>query len=950
MPLKFPLLHAGGGELGCYSRRTMLTRSSETLPFPVLSLMAVFLPLGVAHAADAAIAPASPASLSVEVAAGSWKAADGSTATLPAAKLSISPPEIRKMEITGAVPADFLPRMDSWDTWPSDKGQPGILNLSPARSDHGNTQILGALYRQLVPGSLVLTTEDGSKTFKEGEDYKLNPLWPQVANISGKLGKPGEGKLKASYAIATQRLDLIQLSGGKLGVKRGKSYLVCPVLPEPDAGATAIAGIYVKPWQTGGKHVIEKDDIFLIRKSAPVAPVNPEGVAKTTALLKSGKPVKIAFMGDSVTLGAEAAAWTLNLWTEKNKAYPSRVVAGLRSLFPAAKPEGVLAVQGGTTSKVAPKFFDDTVAPAKPDLLLIAFGLNDANSSIGGKPRVSVDEYRDGLRGVIQKARAAGTEVMLVTPMQPSPFLRSGMGDRIVSYRDAMLALAKEEKVACADVYSAWMKQADLGYPPFSQLHNWINHPGNLGHSVYSETILAFFDAKPDSSDAPPVKPDAGPQTLPQPHAENALWRMKPRELPPVQDVLAKARHNPNLYGLYTWWGEYKARRKAVQEVGWKSIRLGGPLTDEAMTAFAQDGVELMYTFGAGRMDPAKDNEDAFIKDYAAKFRAVVAQYGPGGSFFKANPEIPDRPIIHWEVSNEPNFQYVVSPDGRPNKELEALRERVYSKLLPAAYQAAKSVSGKARVIGFSTGGVSAGDIRFIRNVHGLSPEVAKSYDILATHPYVDPAPPEGFSIKAWGDYSISTGLKTIRQTMAANGRADTPVWYSEMGWEISKQDGGRFEGKRDGAVHPLLQGAYITRNYAQAMRLDVERVHVMFIQDSDKYNGGLFNTNGTWRPSAHAVKNMISLMPAPKLIGVEAEGEDDNYAYRFSPSTEAGAKPLVMAWNLKGPSTLALPFSGERAEVIDMLGGKSSVPAAEGRITVPVGPLPVYIREASGS
>ena len=166
------------------------------------------------------------------------------------------------------------------------------------------------------------------------------------------------------------------------------------------------------------------------------------------------------------------------------------------------------------------------------------------------------------------------------------------------------------------------------------------------------------------------------------------------------------------------------------------------------------------------------------------------------------------------------------------------------------------------------------------------------------------------------------------------------------MGWEIPQEEGGRFPGKRAGAVTSNLQAANIVRNYALAMRLGVERVHVMFIHDSDQYNGGLFNRNGSWRPSAHAVKTMISLLPEPKFLDSISEGEEDTYAYRFSPSSSAGGKPVIMAWNIKGPATARIPFPSAHATVTDMLGGKSAVASEDGFLTLPVGPLPIYIAE----
>ena len=912
------------------------------------------LPLSV-RSSGQTLSPTNPPSDSISIIPGDWKTADGTTVRLAAATLKIAPPETRAQEKSGSAPSNYLPRFEAFDMWPTDKGSPGPFEIGPARSDEGNTQILGGLYRQLIPGSLKLTSGDGSKIFKENQDYKLHALWPQITNISDRLGKPGETKLKATFTLALQRIDLIQLKDGKVDVKQGKSYLVCPMLPEPDSGAKAIAGIYVTPWQRDGKYAVVKEDIFPIRSFEAAAPVNPEAVSKTIGKLRSGEPAKIAFMGDSVTLGAEATAWTLNLWTEKNPSYPSRVISGLHKAFPSAKIEPIQAVQGGTTSQVAPQFFDEKVAPQKPDLLLIAFGLNDANSTIGGKPRTTPEQYKEGLRGVIAKARAAGTEIILVTPMQPSPFLKSGIAERIVGYRDALLALAKEEKVACADVYTDWLHLADRGIAPFSQLHNWINHPGDHGHGVYAETILRLFTADPSKKSTSSVSPAPAKDTvqaapaigLTQPSAETPQWRIRPLQLPPIAEITAKASHNPNIYGLYSWSNEYKTRRAALKEIGWKSIRIGGPLTDADMRMFAEDGVELLYTFGAPKFDHAKDSgkEDDFVSRYIAAFSEKLRRYGPGGSFFKENPDVSNRPIIHWELCNEPNFQYLVPPDKRPSKEMEAFREQLYAKLLIAAHQAARSISNEIKLVGFSTGGVSAGDLRFIKNVHAKAPQVAKSYDILATHPYVDPAPPEGFSIEKWGDYGIANNLATIRNTLGQNQRADVPVWYTEMGWEVSQAEGGRFAGKRQGSLSQELQAASIVRNYVIAQRLGVERVHVMFIQDSDNYNGGFFNRDGKWRASAHAVKNLITLIPAPKLTAAITEGEDGTYAYQFSPSSSKEAKPIIMAWNIKGPASLRVPFAGSQAEIIDMLGGKTTATPLDGHLTLPIGPLPIYIR-----
>ena len=57
-----------------------------------------------------------------------------------------------------------------------------------------------------------------------------------------------------------------------------------------------------------------------------------------------------------------------------------------------------------------------------------------------------------------------------------------------------MLDVAKEENVAAADVWTEFINQASRGIPPFSQLHNWLNHPGANGHKIYADVILRCFE------------------------------------------------------------------------------------------------------------------------------------------------------------------------------------------------------------------------------------------------------------------------------------------------------------------------------------------------------------------------------------------------------------------------------------------------------------------------
>jgi len=229
------------------------------------------------------------------------------------------------------------------------------------------------------------------------------------------------------------------------------------------------------------------------------------------------------------------------------------------------------------------------------------------------------------------------------------------------------------------------------------------------------------------------------------------------------------------------------------------------------------------------------------------------------------------------------------------------------------------------------------------QSVNAAGPEAVRSYDVLSTHPYVAPVSPEASSVRAWGRYSIASSLAQIRADLAAHGRAETPIWYTEVGWPISKQDGG-FYAMSGTQVNPDLQAAYVCRLYAFAQRLGVSRVHIMSVNDVDNFNSGFFQRDGSWRPSAQAVRTMIHLMPSPRLLAAVSDGEDGYFAYRFAPGEDPRAAPVLMAWNVAGPKVVELPMKASHATVIDMLGREQTIAVTGDKILLEIGPLPVYV------
>lgn len=443
-----------------------------------------------------------------------------------------------------------------------------------------------------------------------------------------------------------------------------------------------------------------------------------------------------------------------------------------------------------------------------------------------------------------------------------------------------------------------------------------------------------------------------------QPTDASKLWELRPNTMPPVETIVARPVEARLIYGLYGWRGEYQTFRDSIRKVGYRSYRMSGILGDKTMAMVVADDMEVMMTLASHLSTPeGRKREDrshyksdaAFIAAYVKYVEDFLTRYGPGGTFFADNPALPKRPIMHVEVLNEPNFHYVVPPrEGVSREELVKERVALYAKLLPAAYKAIKAKWPTVTVIAFGTGGAARSDVGFVTKVCKLNPAIGASFDVLSTHPYSKPVPFEAFQFKKWGGWSSVTSLHEVRKAMAAAGAKDKPVWYTELGWPISPADGGRFSPPQaKGPFTPIqLQAAYIVRSYAIALRLGVGRVHIMHATDTDRFNGGVFTQKGVWRPAAYATQTMIKIMPHPKLLGAIHDGADGLYAYTFDPdATDKDTTPVLMAWNVAGPKTIELPVpAGKTAVAVDMLGHRTPLKVADGKVSVKIGPCPVYI------
>lgn len=939
--------------------------------------------------ASVTIHPTEPASLRIIVEGGTTFLNDGTPVEIQPTILEVDPPEVRTFVARNrdgslhTTPENYAPYFEKWDPWPAGpSSNPTLVPLTPPTSEAG-TLLLGHFYRAWQPETLVVEKAGGSLAQKD-RDFVFNEDWGLIANKDNGLGIPGQGTVEASIQAALPRLDLIQVDkSGVPKIKRGPTSIACPILPHSDPDHVELAAVWVTQWRTGDAYLITEEQILPIGRPDPVASVNPQALQSTASKLRGLEEVKIAFMGDSIMVGAESLLWQDQdrAYTAGDKTWRGQLVYRLRGQYRSATITPLQGYRGGGRSSDGLERLDALLQTETPDLVVIAYGANDASGPVEGQPRTSLKEYKDNILKMIHMAKEAGAEVLLVETFPVSPYRRGGGADRLPEYNAVLRDLAASEEVALSPVYDMWQTLPQEGIPTVTQIHNHMNHPGELGHRLYAEAAFQVFRAAAGKLPPQDKESMAGVHRpdLAQPDRVPGYFTTSPQPLPPIEEIAAAPRTRLPVYGLYCWQAEYLQFHDAIQEVGWPTLRLSGPITDEFMKTFVHDEVEIMMTIAARKPYPdvgssvgswrnrfTHDSDVAFIEDYVGDVKWLLGRYGPNGDFFKENPDLPHKPIRFLEIFNEPNLWYLdrarddrrshgLPSDPGEREELLANRQRLYSDLLKACHTAIKEEWPKVQVVGFATSGPMKLDVPFIRAVHERFPDVVNYYDILSTHPYQRPTPPEGDYAREWGSYSIAGSMAEIRDIMRKAGAGDKPVWYTELCWTMEPDESSTFSvarrGDTDRDIPPILHPAYYTRMYLWTLRLGVERMNFMAVTDVDMVNVGMFEagTAKSWRPTAVAIKNQINLMPHPKILAAECEGTGNTYAYWVeSDKGKAinGTGDVLAVWNVEGRTVFTVEWPDDAAyvTVVDMLGGRSQAPVTDGKVCIGIGPLPVYL------
>ncbi len=203
---------------------------------------------------------------------------------------------------------------------------------------------------------------------------------------------------------------------------------------------------------------------------------------KTFAKLRKGEGLNITITGDSISTGANAS----NRNAPFMPGFGPLTALELETLYH-GRIQVINLARGGTWANGGVDKLQQTI-DSKPDLLIIAFGMNDSNGRNPSKYAGYTKQIIDGVRAALPD-----TEFILVSSCLANPEWNWSPHDQFIPYRDALKPLCGPG-VALADMTQLWTDLLqNKRYLDFAG--NGINHPNDMGHRLYAQVLTSLLTA-----------------------------------------------------------------------------------------------------------------------------------------------------------------------------------------------------------------------------------------------------------------------------------------------------------------------------------------------------------------------------------------------------------------------------------------------------------------------
>ena len=330
------------------------------------------------------------------------------------------------------------------------------------KNEDGSISPVGLMYEI---GSVIAVRNYGLDTlYEEGKDYEVQ---------NGKLVIKDNGAIYSDMALDYDQYYFPEYDGSNNLASNGGGILKT----EASNGAQGLC-----KWQLSVTYTHEKTD-----SPIGVPRTFSDKFSKTIAKLKSGEKTNLVCLGDSISAGWSASGYQYCNIAPLCPPYFNLVTDYLGMYYENENIDAAnFSVGGMKTDWGREDAQIQSVVKENPDLLIIAFGMNDGVS--GG---FSPAAYKENTLAIIDGVRAgcSDTEIILVSPMLPNAEAANMLVNQY-NYVAVLNEIASERgNVAVADVGTLSFRLLQL--KKFRDMSaNNINHPNDFMHRLYAQTIV----------------------------------------------------------------------------------------------------------------------------------------------------------------------------------------------------------------------------------------------------------------------------------------------------------------------------------------------------------------------------------------------------------------------------------------------------------------------------
>ncbi len=218
----------------------------------------------------------------------------------------------------------------------------------------------------------------------------------------------------------------------------------------------------------------------------PVPTFAGEQLSGTLKRLQGKQPLAIALLGDSISTGCNASGWAKV--APFQPPFQDLLVANLKATYGADVSLKNFAV-GGTNTVWGVKQIPSLIE-AKPDLVILAFGMNDVHG-------LAAAQYQANIQTMIQSVRRElpEAEFILIASMLGNPDWAALRMERFPQYRDALAQLCGPG-VALANMTGIWT-ELHKHKRDWDLTGNGVNHPNDFGHRIYAQILSTLLIPRP---------------------------------------------------------------------------------------------------------------------------------------------------------------------------------------------------------------------------------------------------------------------------------------------------------------------------------------------------------------------------------------------------------------------------------------------------------------------